>query len=114
MAFFLGECSARTKDKIVSYGELLSSHIIAAALNAQEVKREWVNARTLITTNDHFGMATVNFGETNTQIKHFFANSVSNLFVVPDFIAATKIKSPPNFCHRSFFAPLWFIILLTD
>lgn len=90
--FLLGECSARTKDKIVSYGELLSSQIIAAALNAQAVKCEWVDARSLITTNDHFGMATVNFAETDTQIKHFFANSVSNLFIIPGFIAATKNK----------------------
>ena len=88
--FLLGECSARTKDKIVSYGELLSSQIIAAALNAQAVICEWVNARNLITTNDHFGMAAVDFAETNKQIKHFFSTSASNLFIVPGFIAATK------------------------
>ncbi len=88
--FLLGECSARTKDKIVSYGELLSSQIIAAALNAQAVECEWVDARSLINTNDCFGMAVVNFTETNTKIKNFFAASSSNLFIIPGFIGATK------------------------
>ena len=63
--FLLSECSARTKDKIVSYGELLSSQIIAAALNAQQIICSWVDARTLIKTNDNFGMAVVNYAETN-------------------------------------------------
>ena len=88
--FLLTECSIRTKDKIVSYGELLSSQIIAAALNAQQIKCEWVDARTIIKTNDHFGMAEVNYAETNAKIKNFFAANNSNLFIVPGFIASTK------------------------
>src|SRR5690349_21254723 len=36
--FLLQELSARTKDKIVSYGELLSSQIISAYLNGIAVK----------------------------------------------------------------------------
>ncbi len=87
--FLLNECSSRTKDKIVSYGELLSSQIITAALNAQQKKCEWVDARSLIRTNDNFGLAAVNFTETYPAIKNFFAESNSNLFVVPGFIAST-------------------------
>ncbi len=88
--FLLSECSARTKDKIVSYGELLSSQIIAAALNAQQIKCIWVDARTLIKTNDNFGMAVVNYAETNSKLKHFFTANNADLFVIPGFIASTK------------------------
>ena len=87
--FLLSECSARTKDKIVSYGELLSSKIIAAALNGQQIKCQWIDARDIIKTNDYFGMASVNYSETNTAIKNFFAVNNSNLFIVPGFIAST-------------------------
>ena len=88
--FLLSECSARTKDKIVSYGELLSSQIIAAALNAQQMKCEWADARTIIKTNDYFGMAAVDFADTNSKIKNFFTTNSSYLFIVPGFIASTK------------------------
>ncbi len=88
--FLLSECSPRTKDKIVSYGELLSSQIITAALKAQQIKCEWVDARTLIKTNDYFGMAAVDYRDTNTKIKTFFIENNGNLFIVPGFIASTK------------------------
>ena len=88
--FLLSECSARTKDKIVSYGELLSSQIIAAALNAQQIKCNWVDARKLIKTNDNFGIAAVNYEETNTNIKLFFTANEADLFIIPGFIASSE------------------------
>ena len=88
--FLLNESSTRTKDKIVSYGELLSSQIINAALNATLIKSNWIDARNLITTNEQFGMAAVNFIETNIAIKEYFEKAEGDLFIVPGFIAATK------------------------
>ena len=41
--FLLKELSPRTKDKIVSYGELLSSQIISAYLSCSETKNAWVD-----------------------------------------------------------------------
>ena len=90
--FLLSECSTRTRDKIVSYGEMLSSQIIAASLNAQHKKCEWVDARDLIITNDSFGMAAVNTIVSNQNIQNYFANPVKSLFIVPGFIAATENK----------------------
>src|SRR5688572_17814315 len=49
--FLLKELSARTKDRIVSYGELLSSQIISAYLSSIDVKNAWVDARKLIITD---------------------------------------------------------------
>lgn len=48
----LGELSARTMDAIASTGERLSSMILAAFLRAP-----WVDARTVIATDDSFGAA---------------------------------------------------------
>ena len=90
--FLLSECSPRTKDKIVSYGELLSSQIIAATLNAHNSKCDWIDVRNFITTNDNFGKAAVNTKETYENIQNYFENNAANLFIVPGFIAATKGK----------------------
>jgi len=88
--FLLRELSARTKDRIVSYGELLSSQIIAAKLNAVGLVVEWKDAREIIVTDSGFGKATVDFAASNKKTAAFFGASASSLFVVPGFIAADK------------------------
>jgi len=50
----LREVSARTLDVVAAAGELLSSRIVAAALNGAGIPSEWVDARrAIITGNDH-------------------------------------------------------------
>ena len=87
--FLLGELSARTQDKVVSYGELLSSLIVAARFAALDIDHTWKDSRDLITTDSHFGHAAVDFPRTNGQIKNFFIDHPSSpLFIFPGFIAA--------------------------
>lgn len=86
--FLLGELSARTKDRIVSFGELLSSKIIAARLNAQGVENIWVDSREIIRTDAHFGSAAVDFSITNSLCSDFFSAAAARLFIVPGFVAA--------------------------
>lgn len=88
--FLLGELSARTKDKIVSYGELLSSQIIAAKLNASGLPVEWKDSRELIITDSNYGMAVVDFNTTEKKVAEYFSSSASSLFILPGFIAADK------------------------
>ena len=86
--FLLGELSSRTQDKIVSYGELLSSLIISARLDALGITHEWKDSRRLILTDSHFGHAAVDFARTNTLIRDAIDGSSANLFVFPGFIAS--------------------------
>ncbi|NCU04091.1 MAG: bifunctional aspartate kinase/homoserine dehydrogenase I, partial [Chitinophagaceae bacterium] len=69
--YLLNESSLRTKDKLVSYGELLSSTIISAAFNANGTIAVWKDARELLRTNSNFSNAAVDFAATNEQIKQF-------------------------------------------
>jgi aspartokinase/homoserine dehydrogenase 1 len=89
--FLLGELSARTKDKIVSFGELLSSQIIAHAFQ-QHTFCVWKDSRDLIVTDDNFGSAKVDFEETNKRVLKFFnsKDNLSKLFVTPGFISSNK------------------------
>jgi aspartokinase/homoserine dehydrogenase 1 len=86
--FLLRELSSRTKDRIVSYGELLSSQIIHAKLQNDDIK--WADARSFIVTNDNHGMAAVDFEATNKKVKEYFAAAEGRLFILPGFIAADK------------------------
>lgn len=90
--YLLSESSLRTKDKLVSYGELLSSTIINAALNHAGVASVWKDARELIRTNANYGNAAVDFAVTNQQIKEYVQQSNARLIVVPGFIAANAEK----------------------
>lgn len=86
--FLLGESSSRTKDKLVSYGELLSSTIINAAFNVNGTASLWKDARELIRTNSNYSNAVVDFAVTNQQVSNFIKSSSQQLIVVPGFIAS--------------------------
>jgi len=86
--FLLGELSERTKDRIVSYGEILSSKIIAARLLADTGDCVWKDSRELIVTNSNFGAATVDFAATDEKVNAYFNDTDARLFMTPGFIAA--------------------------
>ena len=86
--FLLGELSARTKDNIMSYGELLSSQIIAAKLKSLELDVEWKDSRELIVTDANYGAAVVNFPVTGKKMQDYFSSSSASFFILPGFIAA--------------------------
>jgi len=86
--FLLNELSERTRDKIASYGELLSSLIISAKFEALDIPNTWKDSRELISTNSNFGYAAVDFSITNQKIRTFFDASKGDLFILPGFIAS--------------------------
>ena len=86
--FFLEELSPRIKDRIVSYGELLSSKIISAYMLSEGLAHQWVDSREVIKTNSNFGFASVNFGVTNDLIADVIISSAESVFLAPGFIAS--------------------------
>ena len=98
----LGELTARTKDRIVSYGELLSSKIISAYLTSTNQAHQWIDSREVIITDNNFGNANVDFEKTyrnvELRIKSFeleknIHNSkliTQNLFLAPGFVASNE------------------------
>ena len=88
--FLLRELTPRSKDRIGSYGEWLSSQIIAAKFNSDGINAVWKDAKDLIVTNADFTMAEVDFTITDQNIFTFFSAEKSSLFILPGFIAADK------------------------
>lgn len=87
--FLLGELSTRTSDTILSFGELLSSYIIAEALKQHLKNSGYKDSRELIKTNNNFGKAAVNFDISNQRIADFFATNENQVVVMPGFIASS-------------------------
>ena len=53
----VGELTARTKDNVVSFGERISSRMVAAAFAQHEMNGVHVDARNCIVTDNHYGRA---------------------------------------------------------
>lgn len=88
----LGELSLRSLDAIASFGEMLSCMQIAAILTDNGIAAQFVDARTLIRTDAHFGEAVVDFSLTNTYIRNSLMPQVQSHFVpvVTGFIGSTE------------------------
>lgn len=86
--FLLRELSPRSKDRIVSYGELLSSKIISAAMNELGLTNTWLDSRELIVTNSDFGNAQVDFISTYNKINYQLQSHPAALYIAPGFIAS--------------------------
>ncbi|WP_395974834.1 bifunctional aspartate kinase/homoserine dehydrogenase I [Chryseobacterium cucumeris] len=83
----LGELTDRIKDKIASYGEFLSSKIIAARLQHEGLDCVWMNSAELIRTDSNFTHAKVDFKSTDHNIARFLNENQNPIIVGPGFIA---------------------------
>ncbi|MEJ7587034.1 MAG: bifunctional aspartate kinase/homoserine dehydrogenase I [Ferruginibacter sp.] len=72
----------------MSYGEILSSQLIAARFIFETNGSEWKDARELIITNSNFGAAVVDFDASNKKIVDYFNASQASLFIIPGFISS--------------------------
>lgn len=79
-------------DQVVAYGELVSTHIISAYLNAKGRRNRWLDARKFIVTNDTFRDARVLWGETEANIQQLRAGDKlrDGVNVVQGFIGRVK------------------------
>lgn len=83
--YLVRECTPRTLDYIMSFGERLSTYIIAEAAKAADVASEFLDARKVIRTDNHFGYAKVDFGQTNYLIGEYFKTH-TDIQIITGFI----------------------------
>ncbi len=88
--FHQGVFSLYMQDQLMSYGEILSSKIIAAAFESEGVDQEWLDSRAMIKTNSTYSSAVVERVLTNQTIQQYFAKSSNQhaLYIAPGFIAS--------------------------
>ena len=86
-----GDYSLKTKDEVLSYGELISGKYVTAALNSKGIKATLLDSRQLIKTDDSFSNAEVDEGLSKENVIRYFHNLESGTIpVVTGFIASNK------------------------
>lgn len=77
-------------DQVFAFGELFSTTIISAYINAQGMKCKLLDARESIKTNSTFRDACVNWPLTEKQIKQNFTFGVFQMILTQGFIASNE------------------------
>ena len=87
----LRECTARTLDAIVSYGERVSAPIVAGLLKTRGVNAEPVSAEGLVITDDAFGHANPLLDETRERAQKILLPRLASgvVPVVTGYVAST-------------------------
>ncbi len=89
--FLINEISPKTSDKLVSFGELLSSYIIAETMVNRTISAKRKNTQELIVTNSNFTKAEVDYKITNANIKSYFNQAEERITILPGFISKSAL-----------------------
>ena len=85
--YLIRDLSPKTSDTIVSYGERLSSIIVAELID----EAKWFDSRTFIKTEKKHNKHTIDADLTNQLVKEAF-HSIPKVSLVPGFISSDKVS----------------------
>jgi len=88
----VGELTPRSTDAVASYGEILSSKLLTAALSAHGIEATRVDSRDCIVTDENFTRAAPLFEETNSKLHELLRPLIEQgrVPVMGGFIGATR------------------------
>ena len=86
----LHECSPRSRDALLSFGELLSTRIIASRAIERGIKTELLDSRNLIKTDENFNAAIPDMAETEKAVKERVNPVPGKLIITQGFISSTQ------------------------
>ncbi|MBN2443285.1 MAG: lysine-sensitive aspartokinase 3 [Spirochaetales bacterium] len=87
---YLRECTPRSNDAILSFGELFSTTIIAHRAREIKIDTAFIDSREIIKTDDQFTHAVVDENVTHSCIRGKIKPQKGKLTVAQGFIASTK------------------------
>ena len=92
----LGELSDRNKAIIISNGEYLSSTIIAYAMNSKGIRTKWVDARSMMVTNNSYLKAEPDMTAIMERVPGVIADAYDGMdaVITQGFIGVTKDGEP--------------------
>ncbi len=82
----VGDLTSKTKAYIMSFGEVLSSLIVRAALSSAGVEAQLIDSRDVIVTDEQFLSARVDFPETIKRIKENISGQ-HQVYIAPGYVA---------------------------
>ena len=85
--YLINEFSEKTRDKVLSFGELLSSFIISEAIKVDFESAVLKDSRELILTDNSYTRAQVYAENTGKKIRAFFNEHESMITILPGFVS---------------------------
>lgn len=86
----LGEVSLRARDKVLSFGELLSCSMMCPIIDQHIAATVFADARRFIKTNGDFGKAIVDYDLSYRLVSDFHAETNNSIVVFTGFIASNE------------------------
>ena len=86
-------------DKLVSYGELISTKIVSAYLQEFGIDNTWLNMRDLIVTDSNFREANVRMNDSQNRLQQAVDFSQKRIYIGQGFIGA-NLKGDPTTLGR--------------
>lgn len=81
-------------DRLVSYGEIISTSIVSAYLNESGIDCKWLDMRQLLVTDSNFREANVRMDESQARLKKAVDFNVSQVYLGQGFIGANQKGAP--------------------
>jgi aspartate kinase len=81
-------------DRLVSYGEIISTKIVSAYLRESGVANEWLDMRKLLVTDSNFREANVRMAESQERLEEAADFSKSKIYIGQGFIGANINGNP--------------------
>ena len=95
----IGDDYDRWYDKLVSYGEIISTTIVSAYLNQAGIENAWLDMRSLLVTDSNFREANVRMTESQQRLKQAADFTGNRVYIGQGFIGA-NIKGDPTTLGR--------------
>lgn len=76
-------------DQIVSFGELISTSIVSAYLNHENIANQWIDVRNCIKTDDIYRDAGIDWELTTEFVEKTFLNPTHKIYLTQGFIGST-------------------------
>ncbi|OQD43837.1 bifunctional aspartate kinase/homoserine dehydrogenase I [Croceivirga radicis] len=87
----LGDYSAKTKDEVLSFGELISGQLVSRLLKEKGINAVFIDSRQLIKTDNAFGEAKVDEGLSKIKVVEKFAQLAPDAVpIITGFIASNE------------------------
>ncbi|MEL6811469.1 MAG: aspartate kinase, partial [Bacteroidota bacterium] len=88
--YLINEFSVKTQDRVLSFGERMSSFMISEVLKKEVPQSQWADSRELIVTDANFSRAQVHSEVTHQNIRTYFKAQTRKVTVLPGFIARSE------------------------
>lgn len=84
----------RWYDRLVGYGELFSTVIVSAYLQARGLPNRWIDMRTCFVTDSRYREANINVDRSAERLRQAVGDATERIFVGQGFIGANSVGHP--------------------